>query len=191
MVIHGGYCSHNVWLVYWYFVIHWPLPYDNHKHKNMVASCPCILKKDSHLCYVWTHLISSIQKSSMYQKNVANNNWLNLKSDGKHKLGVNFWYAIIYLSFVKKWWCMECIVCAPHVSGVKVHYGEAKIVVTLYCFLGVPCLNFNHVIILKDFHNVFAYYGRSKPKQVKFQENYTFNLIWCDVKIHLCQKNIH
>jgi hypothetical protein len=43
----------------------------------------------------------------------------------------------------------------------------AKIVVTLYCFLRVPCLNFNHVIIMKDFHNVFAYYGSSKPKEVK------------------------
>jgi hypothetical protein len=31
-------------------------------------------------------------------------------------------------------------------------------------FLGVPCLNYNHVIIIKDFHNVSAYYGRSKPK---------------------------
>jgi hypothetical protein len=43
----------------------------------------------------------------------------------------------------------------------------AKIVVTLYCFLVVPCLNFNHIIIMKDFHNVFAYYGSSKPKEVK------------------------
>jgi len=40
----------------------------------------------------------------------------------------------------------------------------AKIIVTLFLFLRVPCLNFNHVIIMKDFHNVFAYYGRSKPK---------------------------
>ncbi len=31
-------------------------------------------------------------------------------------------------------------------------------------FLGLPCLNFNYVIIMKDFHNVFTYYGRSKPK---------------------------
>jgi len=47
---------------------------------------------------------------------------------------------------------------------VKAHYKGAKIVVTLYYFLGVPCLNFNHVIIMKDFHNVFAYYGMSKPR---------------------------
>jgi hypothetical protein len=47
---------------------------------------------------------------------------------------------------------------------VKTHYKGAKIVITLYYFLGVPCLNFNHVIIMKDFHNVFAYYSRLKPK---------------------------
>jgi len=59
----------------------------------------------------------------------------------------------------------------PHLLHVKTHLGGGgvKIVVTLYCFLGVPCLNFNHVIIMKDFHNVFAYYGRSKPKEIKCQ----------------------
>jgi hypothetical protein len=31
-------------------------------------------------------------------------------------------------------------------------------------FLRVPCLNFNHVIIMKDFHNVFVYYGKSELK---------------------------
>jgi hypothetical protein len=41
-----------------------------------------------------------------------------------------------------------------------------EIVVTLYCFLGVPCLNFNHVI-MKYFHNVFVYYGSSKPEEIK------------------------
>ncbi len=50
---------------------------------------------------------------------------------------------------------------------VKAYYGGAKIVVTLYCFSRVPYLNFNHIIIVKDFHNVFAYYHRSKPKKVK------------------------
>jgi hypothetical protein len=43
----------------------------------------------------------------------------------------------------------------------------AKIVVTLYWSLAIPCLNFNHVIIMKDFHNAFAHYGSSKPKEVK------------------------
>jgi hypothetical protein len=40
-----------------------------------------------------------------------------------------------------------------------------KFVVTLYYFLKVQYLNFNHVIIMKDFHNVFAYYDKSKPKK--------------------------
>jgi hypothetical protein len=48
-----------------------------------------------------------------------------------------------------------------HVKTIGV---GAKIVVTLYFFSRAPCLNFNHVIIVKDFHNVFAYYGASKPK---------------------------
>jgi hypothetical protein len=39
---------------------------------------------------------------------------------------------------------------------MKADYMGAKIVVTSYYFLGVPCLNFNHVIIMKDFHNIFA-----------------------------------
>jgi len=47
---------------------------------------------------------------------------------------------------------------------VKTYYKGAKIVVTLYCFLRVLYLNFNHVIIMKDFHNVSPYYGRSKLK---------------------------
>jgi hypothetical protein len=46
-----------------------------------------------------------------------------------------------------------------------------KIVVTLYYFLGVPCLNFNDLFIMKDLHNIFAYYDRSKPKEVKCWTN--------------------
>lgn len=38
--------------------------------------------------------------------------------------------------------------------GVKAHFEGPKIVVTLYYFLGYPCLNCNHIIINKDFHNV-------------------------------------
>jgi hypothetical protein len=52
--------------------------------------------------------------------------------------------------------------------------GGAKIVVTLYMFFQVPCLNFNHVIIMNDFHNIFAYYGRSKPKEIKYAKKKTF-----------------
>jgi hypothetical protein len=39
-------------------------------------------------------------------------------------------------------------------------------------FFRLTTLNFNHVIISKDFHNVFAYYGRSKHKEFKDQKNY-------------------
>ncbi len=45
----------------------------------------------------------------------------------------------------------------------------AKIVVILYYFSKVPCLNFNYVIIVKYFHNVFSYYGRPKLKNIKCQ----------------------
>jgi hypothetical protein len=55
-------------------------------------------------------------------------------------------------------------------------------------FLGVPCLNFNYVIIMKDFHNVFTYYGRSKPKEIKCTKIKLFNFIWYDVRVHLCRK---
>ncbi len=63
---------------------------------------------------------------------------------------------------------------------VKAHWGGGgvcKIVVTLYYFLRVPCLNFNHVIIMKDFHNVFAYYGRSKLNKSNSKEITFFDLI--------------
>jgi hypothetical protein len=50
-----------------------------------------------------------------------------------------------------------------HIVGENTLKGT-KIVVTLFYFLGVPCLNFNHVIIMKDFHKIFTFYSRSKPK---------------------------
>jgi hypothetical protein len=52
--------------------------------------------------------------------------------------------------------------------------GGVKIFDTLYMFFQVPCLNFNHVIIMNDFHNIFAYYGRSKPKEIKYDKKTTF-----------------
>ncbi len=59
---------------------------------------------------------------------------------------------------------------------------------TLYCFSKYPCLNFNHVIVKKD---VFAYYGMSKHKEVKYQRNYTF-LISYDVMLeYICVKNMY
>ncbi len=45
--------------------------------------------------------------------------------------------------------------------------GGAKNYCHIVVFSRVSCLNFNHVIIVKDFHNVFAYYGRSQSKEVK------------------------
>ncbi len=50
-------------------------------------------------------------------------------------------------------------------QGCKHTIRGIKIVITLYCFLGVPCLSFNHVIIMKDFDNVFAYYVNQNPKK--------------------------
>jgi hypothetical protein len=47
-------------------------------------------------------------------------------------------------------------------------FKRGKIVVTLYYFLGVSCLNFIHAIIMEDFHNVFAYRARLKPKDIKY-----------------------
>jgi len=59
---------------------------------------------------------------------------------------------------------------------VKAHYKGDQ----LSYFFGVPCLNFNHVIIMKKIHNVFAYYDKSKPKEVKCQKNYIFwfHMMW-------------
>jgi hypothetical protein len=47
---------------------------------------------------------------------------------------------------------------------VKTHYGVDKIVIALYCFSKVPCSNFDHVNIMKDFHNVFAFMVSQNPK---------------------------
>ncbi len=41
-------------------------------------------------------------------------------------------------------------------------------------FLKYPCLNFNHVIINMNFHNVFAYYGRENHKEIKCQNKFPF-----------------
>jgi hypothetical protein len=62
----------------------------------------------------------------------------------------------------------------------------------IHFIIGVPSLNFNQVIIMKTFHNVFAYYGRSKPKEKKCQINCTFFCFSYDVMLkYLCQNNIH
>ncbi len=45
----------------------------------------------------------------------------------------------------------------------------------------------------EEFSQFFAYYGKSKPKEVKCQKNYTFSdvMLWCDVKIYMCKENVH
>lgn len=50
--------------------------------------------------------------------------------------------------------------------GESTLYGGADNVITSYCFKGCPCLNSNHVIIEKDFHDVFAYYGMPKHTKI-------------------------
>jgi hypothetical protein len=73
---------------------------------------------------------------------------------------------------------------------VKAHYGGIKIIFPLNYFLKVQYLNFNHVIIMKDFHNIFAYYDKSKPKKSNVKKTKLFYFIWCDVRIYSCKKNI-
>ncbi len=74
---------------------------------------------------------------------------------------------------------------------VKTHYRGAKIVVSLYYFPKVSCLNFNHVIIMKKNCNIFAYYGRSKPKEIKCQINYIFLEYEVMLKYISAQKKCH
>jgi hypothetical protein len=50
-----------------------------------------------------------------------------------------------------------------------------------------PMFELQHVIIRRIFTMCFAYYGRSKPKEVKYQRKIK-NSIWCDVRVHLCKK---
>jgi hypothetical protein len=44
---------------------------------------------------------------------------------------------------------------------------------------------------MKDFHNVFSYYDKSKPKEIECQTNYIFlfHAMW--FKIYLCKTNVH
>jgi hypothetical protein len=58
----------------------------------------------------------------------------------------------------------------------------------LYCFSKYPCLNFNHVIMKKD---VFAYYGMSKHKEVKYQRNCTFFIAYDVMLEYICVKTMY
>ncbi len=72
-------------------------------------------------------------------------------------------------------WMLKCLikVCKCHL--------------VIILFLQVPCLNFNHVIIMKDFHNVLIFWGFflvfCKKSNAKIL--FYFNFIWCDLRIHV------
>jgi hypothetical protein len=56
--------------------------------------------------------------------------------------------------------------------------------VCCHCSLGVSCLNFNHVIIMKKitmFLHIMIY---QNSKKIKCQKIIYFNSICCDVKIY-------
>ncbi len=80
----------------------------------------------------------------------------------------------------------------PLFLWVKAHYRGAKIFVTLYYFLRVPCLNFNHVMSLlwRIFTMFLHIMVGQNPNKSNSKETTFFNLIWCDVKVYLCQKYI-
>jgi hypothetical protein len=57
-------------------------------------------------------------------------------------------------------------------------------------FSKVPCVNFNHVIIMKDFHNFLHIMVGQNPKKLNTKKITFLNFISCDVKTYLCQKYI-
>jgi len=62
-----------------------------------------------------------------------------------------------------------------------------KIVVTLYYFSKVPCLNFNHVIIMKDFHNISRIMISQNPEKPNAKNK---NKNSYDVMLNYISKNI-
>ncbi len=84
------------------FLIKYKQKYPTHQLRNMSAFCPCIFKNKLP-CHVQTcvhvnfqvifkniFLKIVINEFFMYQKHIANNNWLQLKNGGKCRLGTNF-----------------------------------------------------------------------------------------------------
>jgi hypothetical protein len=57
----------------------------------------------------------------------------------------------------------------------------------LHCtiFPGCACLNVSHLKLLKDFHNIFAYYVRMQPRQKFFFKNISFHFIKWEIGIYL------
>ncbi len=58
-------------------------------------------------------------------------------------------------------------------------------------FFRGPMIELQPCHYYEGFSQSFACYGKSKPSKSNFKEITFLNLIWCDVKIYLCQKNIH
>jgi hypothetical protein len=91
---------------------------------------------------------------------------------------VSFHHFLLSLFFAILCYCYFCLLWWNLHVWLKAHY---TINVTLYYFLKYPCLNFNHVIINMDFHNVCAYYDKEKHKEIKWQHNYfkKLHMMWC------------
>jgi hypothetical protein len=69
---------------------------------------------------------------------------------------------------------------------VKTHHKGAKVVVTLYIFSGAPCLNFNHVIIMKNLNNfLLRIMMGENPKKSNAKKIILIYLIRYDVRIYL------
>jgi hypothetical protein len=67
--------------------------------------------------------------------------------------------------------------------------GGTKIVVTLYCFARVLCLNYKHVIILKDFHNFLHIMVGQNSKKLNAKET-TFFISYDVMLEYICAKKI-
>jgi hypothetical protein len=43
---------------------------------------------------------------------------------------------------------------------------------------------------MKDFDNVFAYYVNQNLKKSNVKKKNLIDIVWCDVRVYLCQENI-
>jgi hypothetical protein len=87
---------------------------------------------------------------------------------------------------------MLSIICAMDLcNGWKHTMKGPKNFLHYIIFQGCPCLNFNHVTINKDFHNVWPYYGSQNTNKSNAKETTFFYFVWCAIKLFLCRKNVH
>ncbi len=93
----------------------------------------------------------------------------------------NALYVAIYLSLVEKWWYMKCIVCGGENT---LHGGQDCFHCHNVFFSKVPCLNVNHLIIMKDFHNFLHIMVNQNPKKSNAKKISFKIFIWCDVRIY-------